>query len=141
MGNINPLSTYKEEYKTLIVDLLKQGKTLTAFRVKYGIPPTTLYQWREQHPDFDAACIQAIEASRSFWEDVLENGVLDGERKLNHQSLQFLLKNRYRKEYGDKQQIDVSADVKQTITFNYEPIPDRTNEELDELHLESDERH
>jgi len=115
--------TYKEEYKKLIVDLLKTGKTLTAFRVKYSIPPTTLYQWREKYPDFDAACVEAIEASRSFWEDVLENGVLDGERKLNHQSLQFLLKNRYRKEYGDKVQQDVNAKVAFSVSFT--EVPDR----------------
>jgi hypothetical protein len=61
---------YKNEYCTRVVELGKQGKSFTQIACDLDVAKSTLYLWREVHPEFSDALTCAREYSQAWWEDI-----------------------------------------------------------------------
>jgi hypothetical protein len=100
---------YKPEYCDMLVDHMNDGLSFESFAGVVGTCKQTLYNWAEANPDFLDAKKQGFEKSRLFWEKTgtkLATGQLDG----NATMAIFNLKNRFPKEWRDKQEMAISTD-------------------------------
>lgn len=88
-----------------IVELFRDGSSITKVcAIKLGIGRSTYYQWKEDHPEFKKAAEMGEELAEVYHESKLEDGA-DGKIKdYNAPSRIFLVKNRYRKTYGEQKE-------------------------------------
>lgn len=96
---------------------------VTAAAEAAGIPRTCIYDWRAEDPEFAAAMDASAQRGLDRAEDelarrgiqgwdepVYQQGHMVGSvRRFSDTCLIFLLKNRRRDIYGDRQQVDVNA--------------------------------
>jgi hypothetical protein len=100
-----------------IVELGAQGKSKAQIRRDIGIHHSTWGDWIEAHPEFSAAVKEAYELSMAWWEDQGMDGMFKG-MKFNATAYIFQVKNRFPREYRDRQEHDVSGVVHNSVTVN-----------------------
>ncbi len=93
-----------------IVHFCALGNSLTAYAVMIGTTYMTLLKWKEKYPDFALALEVAEDAQQAYWER-LALEVTVGNLKGNASSLIFMMKNRFKKHYKDKQEVEHSGDL------------------------------
>lgn len=102
---------YKEEYCELLIEHMAKGFSFESFAGVVGVSKQTLYDWAERHSEFLDAKKVAFEENRYFWEKIgieLANGKnVDG----NPTAWIFNMKNRFREEWRDKQEIEQNSNV------------------------------
>jgi hypothetical protein len=115
---------YKPEYCEMLIEHMAKGYSFESFA---GITKTckdTIYHWAKIHPEFSEAKKQAFEQSRLFWETLaIENALniseslrdKDGTTRTMSKALNstiwiFNMKNRFKDEWREKQELDVSSD-------------------------------
>ena len=59
--------SYKPEYCGLIIELMKEGSTSSAFTAELMITKRTYYDWQDKNPEFKEACELAFEMSKQWW--------------------------------------------------------------------------
>ena len=79
---------------------------------KLGIARSTYYEWKEKYPEFKKAAEKGEQLAQCAQEDVLEEGARGKIENYNATSQIFLMKCRYRKDYGEEKQTD---DVAKTL--------------------------
>lgn len=92
---------YKKEYCEMLLETMKEGYSFETFAYDIGVTKQTLYNWCTMFPEFAEAKAVGIEASRK----VLESNILRDAKKGNVVASIFMLKKRFPKEYGDKQDV------------------------------------
>lgn len=119
-------SKYKKEFCKKLVDHMKKGFSFESFGAVRGVNTTmqTLYEWAkdERKPEFAEAKREGELHARKFWENLLIRqaaGHING----SNSALIFALKNKFPKEWRDKQEVEHSGDV--SISIGYEEVPDR----------------
>jgi terminase small subunit-like protein len=117
---------YSDALAERIVDALASGMTVAEVTTQAAMPtPRQLRAWRRANPDFDAACLQAEQASAAAHLDKakqvladLEAGKLQGSdaRTLfdGHMKLAAVL---HPTRYGNNATIDISSQGKPLINF------------------------
>jgi hypothetical protein len=98
---------YKTEYDDMIIEHMEQGFSFESFAGVVGCCLQTLYNWAERNPSFLESKKIGFEKSRHFWEKVAigqSNGSCNG----NPTMAIFNLKNRFPKQWRDKQEFDMS---------------------------------
>lgn len=81
---------------------------------KIGVPRSTIIRWRDKYPEFDEACKEIMEIAVDFVESRLYKQIKDGSEACTI----FYLKTKGKhRGYVEKQQIDMSAEVK-GVTIN-----------------------
>lgn len=66
---------YKPEYCEQVIEWGKQGKSWTWIAAELGVIRQTLYNWKDEHPEFLDALTRARELSQQWWEDAGQNGM------------------------------------------------------------------
>lgn len=61
-------SKYKPEYKDKLIDLMKEGASLSEICLEFEICRQTLYNWFENYPDLLDTKKKGLEFSRGWWE-------------------------------------------------------------------------
>lgn len=69
-------SSYDPNYCVRIVELGKQGKSLTQMACELDVHRDTIYEWANVHQDFSDALTRARQWSQSWWEDAGQTGLL-----------------------------------------------------------------
>jgi hypothetical protein len=99
---------YKTEYDDMIIEHMEQGFSFESFAGVVGCCLQTLYNWAERNPSFLESKKIGFEKSRQFWEKVAigqSNGSCNG----NPTMAIFNLKNRFPKQWRDKQELDMTT--------------------------------
>ena len=114
-------TTYKPEYCQMLIEHMNGGYSFESFAGLIGVNKDTLYEWEKVNPEFSDSKKDGFEKSRLFWEkmgiDYLVNkssssaGVGSESTALNATVYIFNLKNRFPKEWRDKQEIEHSGEL------------------------------
>ncbi len=100
-------SLYKPEYCKKITEMFEDGSTITQVCArKLKIHRDTYYEWKNAHPEFKKAAEQGEQVSQAYWEDIGKDGIKGDIEKFAGSSWQFVMKNRFRKDYQDQQPLD-----------------------------------
>jgi len=118
---------YKSEYCEELIQHMAEGFSFESFAGKVRASKQTIYDWLDAHPEFLDAKKEAFEQSRLFWESVginLTTGKLNG----NPTTWIFNMKNRFKQEWRDKQEVEQSGTITKQIIYEpqsgNEPIKD-----------------
>jgi hypothetical protein len=109
---------YRDEFCQMLIDHLKEGRTIDTFGATVGVVRSTIYEWigsiQEFKEAFDIGCQLAQE-----WHEVRLNAKISGKpipgidsKKIDTTALIFALKTRFHKTYGDKSEVQSSGEIK-----------------------------
>ena len=99
-------TTYKPEYCLLLIEHLAQGLSFESFAAKVDCEERTLFNWAKQNPDFLAAKNLGWPKARLFWEKLGVMGAAGKIRGFNPAAWIFNMKNRFRNEWRDRQEVE-----------------------------------
>ena len=100
-------SEYKPIYCNEIIELMATGLSLTAAGADLGFARDTMYEWREQHPEFSDA-VKIGQAKRQLF---LERRLLSESEGPRVTSSIFALKNTGTGDWRDKHEHEHSGEI------------------------------
>ena len=103
-------SLYDPAYIEQVIELGKIGKSTEAIGAILGVGTKTLYNWRDEHPDFLHALELAKEFELQWWEDIAQAHMIENKEsdKINASIWSRSMAARFPKKYRES--------VKQEIT-------------------------
>jgi transposase len=103
-------SLYKPEYCEEVIALGKIGKSTEAIGAILGVGTKTLYNWRDENPEFLHALELAKEFELQWWEDIAQTHMIENKEsdKINASIWSRSMAARFPKKYREQ--------VKQEIT-------------------------
>ena len=103
-------SLYKPEYCEEVIALGKIGKSVEAIGAILGVGTKTLYNWRDENPEFLHALELAKEFELQWWEDIAQTHMIENKEsdKINASIWSRSMAARFPKKYREQ--------VKQEIT-------------------------
>lgn len=97
---------YRPEYCQMLIDHFSKGLSFKAFAGKVNVQERTLFNWLEQNPDFKTAKEIGEPMARLFWERMGIAGVAGQVKGFNPAGWIFNMKNRFRDDWRDRQEIE-----------------------------------
>lgn len=94
-------STYNPEYCQIAHDVLAGGESMAAVCAEIGIARSTLYLWRDTHPEFALALNSGLQKAQRDWERIGRDGVIGEIDKFGGTAWIFTMKNRFREDYAE----------------------------------------
>lgn len=61
-------SKYKPEFCERVLEMAAEGMSMAEYAAEFGIDRTTLFDWRDRHPEFSTALARAKILEQSWWE-------------------------------------------------------------------------
>jgi len=103
-------SLYDPVYIDQVIELGKIGKSTEAIAAILGVGTKTLYNWRDEHPEFLHALELAKEYELQWWEDIAQAHMIENKEsdKINASIWSRSMAARFPKKYRES--------VKQEIT-------------------------
>lgn len=102
---------YKPEYCELVIALGKEGKSHTQIAAALDVAKSTLYLWKDTHPEFS----DALNASRSFaqawWENIGQGQMMSPIPGFSAQLWAKQVSCRFPDDYTDKSKQEVTGDL------------------------------
>lgn len=115
---------YEQRFCDLLIDHMEKGFSYESFAGLVGVSKQTIYDWEKANPEFLDSKKIGVEKSRLFWEtqgiegiyttetfEQDENGSRSTKRALNSPVWIFNMKNRFKDEWKDKQETELSGSV------------------------------
>lgn len=99
---------YNQKMCKKAIEVLKGGESLAAVCCELGIGRSTLYEWKQKHPEFSEALEMGLQYSQRIWEQIGKDGIIGNYDKFNGAPWMFTMKNRFREDY--KEDKDVKTD-------------------------------
>ena len=113
---------YEERFCDLLIEHMAKGLSYESFAGFLGVSKQTIYDWEKVNAEFLDSKKIGVEKSRLFWEQQGIDGLFDTkestkeedgswntkERKLNGAVWIFNMKNRFKEEWRDKQEIETT---------------------------------
>ena len=131
-------TSYEERFCEMLIDHMAQGFSYESFAGLVGVSKQTIYDWEKANPEFLDSKKIGVEKSRLFWEtqgiegiyntetfEQDENGSRSVKKALNSSVWIFNMKNRFKDEWRDKQETELSGNVSTVI------LPKPIDEDLD----------
>lgn len=81
--------------------VLANGESLSAICAELEITRTTLYDWRNTHPEFKEAIERGLQKAQRLWEKMGQDGIKGHYEKFNAAPWIFTMKNRFRDDYSE----------------------------------------
>jgi transposase len=124
---------YKQEFCDLLIDHMEKGYSYESFAGLLGVSKQTIYDWEKANPEFLDSKKRATEKSRLFWEKVGIENIVNIEtmekdesgsftavkKSLNSAAWIFNMKNRFKDDWKDKHETELSGNVGTVIM----PLP------------------
>jgi hypothetical protein len=104
---------YRPEMCEIARKVLADGEDLSAVCDEIGISRSTLYAWRDSHPDFKEAIECGLQTAQRVWVKIGRDGVIGNCEKFSAPAWIFTMKNRFREDYAENK--DTSNDKKAII--------------------------
>lgn len=114
-------SNYTPKYCEAVVNWMAAGNSFQSFAVSKGMTSSNMGKWVDIYPDFANAREIAEEAYMVYWEKVARDQATGDAAKGSSASMQFIMRNRFRDQYGDKQQIETNTNVVFRIESGFAP--------------------
>lgn len=92
---------YRKEMCAVAEQVLTDGESLAAICSELNITRTTLYEWREMHPEFKSAIERGLQKAQRVWEKMGQDGIKGHYEKFNSAPWIFTMKNRFRDDYRE----------------------------------------
>ncbi len=92
---------YRKDYCVKAEEILETGKSLAAVCSSLDIGRSTLYEWRETHPEFREAIDRGLQKCQLYWENIGEEGIKGNYEKFGAAPWIFTMKNRFRADYAE----------------------------------------
>ncbi len=81
--------------------VLAEGESLAAVCAELEVTRSTLYEWREHHPEFRDALEIGLQKAQRDWERLGRNGIEGNLEKFSASPWIFTMKNRFRDDYKE----------------------------------------
>jgi hypothetical protein len=91
---------YKPEFCEQVIELGKQGKSITQIAAKLDVDKATVLRWKDEKEDFSTAMSRALTFSQEWWEDQAQVGLTD--RNFNAAIWHKSVVSRFREDYAEK---------------------------------------
>lgn len=112
-------SSYDPRYNKMVLDVMRQGKSIASVAALIGVGRQKLYDWAKIHPEFQDTLELGRELSQQYWEE-LSRGMGNGQFSQDDitargvpNMVQFVLSRNF-SDYYNKTQADIKSEVKQT---------------------------
>jgi len=100
---------YDPEICKKIPDLFHNGASITSVCLELKITRDTYYAWRKEFEEFNEACEMGEYKSEKYMERLAMKGIRGKIRNFSAPMMIFMLKNRFRKTYGEEKKEEKSA--------------------------------
>lgn len=117
---------YKEDFGEKAYDILSKGLSMAGVAKELGVTRKTVYNWMEKYPEFLYSIERGVEAGQDFYERIMR-AKITGQKNSNFDpknsctsSLQFTLKTRFHKDYGNKDKLDIAQTSEIKISIDAE---------------------
>jgi hypothetical protein len=108
---------YKVEHCEAVIAMGSQGKTLAEMAAGLGVDRATLADWIEKYPEFSRAIKAGLDRAQAWWEEQGRLATFGAMPGFNATSYIFQMKNRFKADWRDKQELDhTSSDGTMTPT-------------------------
>ena len=98
----------KDKYNyTRLRGWVRRGLTNDELAKNMNITRSTFYKWKAENPDFS----DILKEDRDYCDDVIENALYEQAKEGNIAAIKFYLTNRRRKEWKDRQDVELSGEV------------------------------
>lgn len=95
-------SLYKPEFCETVIELGKQGKSITQMAAKLDVDKATVLRWRDEKEEFCTALTRALTYSQDWWENEAQLGLKD--RNFNAAIWHKSVASRFREDYAEKRE-------------------------------------
>lgn len=102
-------SEYDPAMCEIVANMGNGGEGVVDVCVELGIVKDTFYRWAKEKPDFSDAVNQFKRNSQQWWERVGRNAVIGEVNGFNATAWIFNMKNRFRDDWRDKVEQDLSS--------------------------------
>ena len=105
---------------------MRQGYSFTSFSAVVHVNQDTLHNWGRLYPEFAEAKHMAFEYCRLFWEKKGIEGLFNENlgqgvsRSFNSSNWIFQMKNRFPKEWRDRQEVEQKVEQKTEVVYRAE---------------------
>lgn len=106
---MNP-TLYKPEFCEMVIKHMSQGLSFESFGSVAKCGYRTLYDWIDKYPDFKRSKLHGESQSMAFFEKNLILKLTGQNKNIDPFLVQFALKSRFHKIYGDKKQVETEDD-------------------------------
>ena len=111
MAQVGRPSKYDPAFCEAVINCGIEGMTLAEMADALDVDRATVADWREKHPAFSRAVNLGLEKAQAWWERQGRIATFGGYDGYNATSYIFQMKNRFREDWRDKQDVDVNASV------------------------------
>ena len=104
-------SLYDPAYVDRVIELGKIGKSTEAIGAILGVGTKTLYNWRDEHPEFLHALELAKEYELQWWEDIAQTHMVENKEsdKLNATIWSRSMAARFPKKYRESTKQEITG--------------------------------
>jgi len=112
---------YDKKFCKTVVELMKDGCSITEVAAEIGITKETIYRWKERYQEFSDAINVGTQLSEAWWERQGRLGLWadsnQATKKINYNGWYMNMRNRFG--WRDKTETDLnhSGQVKTEVTF------------------------
>ena len=111
------------EWCDIVVDMMTEGASKAEVcaalpdknTIKLGICWDTFSDAMKNHPEFSEAVKKGLQLGQAWWEEQGRTNLQNG--KFNYTGWFMQIKNRFPKDWRDKQEHVIDADIKITVSF------------------------
>lgn len=96
-------SKYDPAYCDKVIELGKEGKSLTQIAVALDVPKSTIISWSNQHLEFSTALTRAKECEQAWWEQKGMDGLTAD--KFNSAVWSKSMSARFRDDYTERREL------------------------------------
>jgi hypothetical protein len=80
---------YKPEYPTLLIEIMRKGKTSVAFCAEVMVSKQTFYDWVDNYPEFQAAYELGTSLAEQYWIQMGEDNIDNPDFNYAHYAFQL----------------------------------------------------
>jgi transposase len=104
-------SLYDPKYCEEVIALGRIGKSVEAIGAILGVGTKTLYNWRDEHPDFLHALELAKEFELQWWEDIAQTHMIENKEsdKINASIWSRSMAARFPKKYRESTKTEITG--------------------------------
>lgn len=97
---------YKPEFCDVVIASGREGKTLAEMAADLDVGRAAINDWIEKYPEFSCAIKEGLELAQAWWENNGRVATFGGFPGYNATSYIFQMKNRFKEDWRDKQEVD-----------------------------------
>lgn len=94
-----------------VVRMGRYGASKAEMALELDVAMSTFFLWMDEHPHFSEAVKKSTELSQGWWERVGRQATIGEVDGFNATSFIFNMKNRFKEDWRDRQEVDNKHDV------------------------------